>query len=311
VKAYVAVTDQDWFEYLSGLQDLDEVNFWTPHPWGGEFRVLQKGELILFKLKSPHNAIAGGGFFEHYTELPISMAWAAFGEKNGAVSLESTRDRISRLRREESTPSDDYSVGCIVIVEPFFWPPDQWIPQPGDFSPTIVRGKTYDLSRGTGAALWGQVISHMQSPSDAVGEPSAPTEVLGGYGEGAPRQHRIGQGTFRIVITDVYNRTCAVTGERALPALDAAHIRPFREIPRHYISNGLLLRSDVHRLFDSGYITVTPDHRAEVSRMIHTDFDDGESYFAFHGRQIHMPEETSLRPDPVHLEWHNLNRYRG
>ena len=70
---------------------------------------------------------------------------------------------------------------------------------------------------------------------------------------------RFGQGTFRAVVTDLYERRCAITQEKALPALEAAHIRPFHDLPEHEVTNGILLRSDVHRLFDAGYITVTPN----------------------------------------------------
>ena len=77
MRAFVANTDFDWHQHLSGLPNLDEVNFWTPRPWGGEFGVLSRGEPLLFKLKKPHNAIAGLGFFEHYSELPLSLAVAS------------------------------------------------------------------------------------------------------------------------------------------------------------------------------------------------------------------------------------------
>lgn len=48
---------------------------------------------------------------------------------------------------------------------------------------------------------------------------------------GAPHliRPRLGQGAFRVLVTDVYGRKCAVTGERTLPALEAAHIRPYAE----------------------------------------------------------------------------------
>jgi len=94
-------------------------------------------------------------------------------------------------------------------------------------------------------------------------------------------------------------------------SLDAAHIRPFAELEEHYIRNGLLLRSDVHRLFDAGYITVTPDYHVEASESLHADFDDGETYRELHGREISTPQEEEFRPDPEALAWHNENRYRG
>ncbi len=69
MKAYVAVTDGDWFRFLRSKPDLDEVNFWQP---GGSrtFGVLQIGELFLFKLHYPDHFIVGGGFFAHSSVLP-------------------------------------------------------------------------------------------------------------------------------------------------------------------------------------------------------------------------------------------------
>jgi hypothetical protein len=74
-------------------------------------------------------------------------------------------------------------------------------------------------------------------------------------------RQRLGQGAFRVLVTDAYERRCAVTGEKALPVLQAAHIRPVTKEGTHQLDNGLLLRSDIHALFDQGYVTVTPDHR--------------------------------------------------
>ncbi len=142
MKAYVAVTDKTWFEHLRALSRrgrVDEVNFWTPKTWGGRFRVLQRGQPLLFKLRSPDNAIVGGGFFEHYSDLPISLAWQAFGEKNGASSLAEIRQRTARLRRDRPRPWEDYTIGCILLAEPFFWAEEDWIPQPEDWAPSTQR----------------------------------------------------------------------------------------------------------------------------------------------------------------------------
>jgi len=53
-------------------------------------------------------------------------------------------------------------------------------------------------------------------------------------------------------VTDAYTRRCAITGEKTLPALQAGHIRPHAKSGPHEIRNGLLLRSDLHNLFDLG-----------------------------------------------------------
>jgi putative restriction endonuclease len=308
MNAYVGVTDRDWFDFLAAQDEVDEVNFWQPNPWGGEFRVLRRGEPFLFKLKSPINAIAGGGFFEYYVDLPLSLAWNAFGVKNGAASLQAVRERLVRLRREPTPWYEDFTIGCIVVTEPFFLPQELWIPQPESFSRNIVRGRSYDLSTGEGAELWKSVTERMQMTKQLSG---AEHVIPGGYGDPSLVPRRIGQGTFRIAVTQAYERQCAITRERALPALDAAHIRPFAEVQTHYVRQGLLLRSDVHKLFDVGYLTVTPEYRVEASSRMRGDFNDGENYMKLNGSEVWVPEDPALRPDPEALRWHNENIFRG
>ncbi len=117
-------------------------------------------------------------------------------------------------------------------------------------------------------------------------------------------RQRFGQGTFRVVITDTYRRRCAVTGEKVLPVLEAAHIRPVAAGGAHRIDNGLLLRSDVHTLFDRGYVTVTPDYRFRVSSRLRKDFDNGEHYYRYDRRELWVPENLFDRPNKEFLEWH-------
>ena len=83
---FIGITDQAWFDSLSSLPSPDEVNFWQPSG-KTKFGAIQPGELFLFKLHSPNDYIAGGGFFAHSTLLLISLAWEVFQEKNGAKSL--------------------------------------------------------------------------------------------------------------------------------------------------------------------------------------------------------------------------------
>ena len=314
LKAYVAVTHKRWFENLRTLSrhgPVDEVNFWTPKSWGGRFRVLQRGQPLLFKLRSPDNAIVGGGFFEHYSNLPISLAWEAFGEKNGASSLSEVRQRTAELRNDDPRPWEDYTIGCILLAEPFFWDEEDWIPQPEDWAPSTQRGKGYDLTTTIGQGLWTDVFNRLRGTIVSEPRPGDSGDIPGGYGAPAHFRPRVGQGIFRTVVGDVYGRQCAVTREKAFPALEAAHIRPFSEEPEHYVRNGLLLRSDVHKLFDAGYVTVTPDYHFEVSDHIHTDFDDGENYYKLHGKGLWVPKSAEHRPGREHLEWHNENRFRG
>ena len=122
---------------------------------------------------------------------------------------------------------------------------------------------------------------------------------------------RLGQGSFRVLVTDAYKRRCAFTGSPVLHVLEAAHIKPFSEGGPHAVSNGILLRQDVHTLFDRGYVTVTPEYRVEVSRRIKEEFENGREYYSSHGKQIVLPDAPNLRPTEDFLRWHNQNVFIG
>jgi len=236
VRAWVAVTDKDWYRFLSQRPHLDEVNFWQP---GGSrvFGALSPGEPFLFKLHHPDNAIVGGGFFTHASPpLPVSVAWEAFGEKNGAGSFDEMRRRIERYRRAPEDPRAQYLIGCIILQEPFFLAETDWIPAPVDFKPQIVQGKTYDLDQPVGRALWQTVLDRWGGVRrTGVAEPSRPEIALDWRVR--PVRQRLGQGAFRVLVTDVYQRRCAITGEKALPVLQAAHIRPVTREGLHRVDN--------------------------------------------------------------------------
>ena len=131
------------------------------------------------------------------------------------------------------------------------------------------------------------------------------------FGDPVPVRPRLGQGSFRVVVTDIYERRCAITRERVLPVLEAAHIKPVKDGGRHETTNGLLLRSDIHRLFDRGYVTVTPDHRFRVSRKLKEDFHNGEEYLQLAGSELWLPRAADDRPNREFLEWHADLVFRG
>ncbi len=305
IKLIVANTDYGWFKMLRQRPDLPEVNFWAPSA-KSNFRALQPGELFLFKLRAPHNVIVGGGVFAHANRLPCSIAWETFGEMNGATTLEELRARILPKRRDDPSNDSDFQIGCRILTQPFFFAESEWMPVPASWSPNIVGFKGYNTENAEGLALWEQVADRLQStsilgPDERLGLPSTPQVI----------HRRNGQGTFRALVTDIYQRRCAVTQERTLPALDAAHIRPYSIVRVHEERNGLLLRRDIHSLFDRGYVTVTPAHRFEVSRRIKEEFENGRHYYDLHGQEINVPKEAGKKPDPDALRWHNENCYQG
>jgi putative restriction endonuclease len=96
-------------------------------------------------------------------------------------------------------------------------------------------------------------------------------------------------------------------GFSVLPDFD----RPRRAGTDRLVRNGLALRSDLHRRFDLGYVTVDPDHRFVVSRRLADDFGSGRSYRSFHGQPIALPADVGGRPAGAALAWHRDRRYFG
>ena len=306
INLVVAVTDGDWFEMLRQQPDLDEVNFWAPG--ATHFRALQPGELFLFKLHAPRNFIVGGGIFAYATVLPWSLAWQAFGEANGARSAREMRARIARYRKADPGDRNDFEIGCRILTQPFFLDERDWIPVPPSWARNIVSFKTYNTGDAEGAALWQAVNDR---PGRAPIQGMSDKDPAPRFGKPQLVLPRLGQGAFRVLVTDIYDRRCAVTQERTLPALDAAHIRPYGDGGVHEARNGLLLRRDLHSLFDAGYVTVTPDLRFEVSRRIKEEFENGRHYYAMRGQLVRPPKEASHQPDPAALRWHNEDCYKG
>ena len=147
MNVYVYPTDIDWFEFLRARAPIDEVNFWRP---GGKSRFtgLDVGDLFLFRLHSPVNMIAGGGFFLHSSIYPLQSAWEAFGEKNGTSNPREFYRKIAQYRRlpVEALPLDT-PIGCIILAEPFFWAQSEWIRVPESYQPNLVQGKRYPLTQ--------------------------------------------------------------------------------------------------------------------------------------------------------------------
>jgi len=298
MKFYTAVTDNRWYRFLAARPYLREVNFW--HPGGtAPFSHAELGTPFLFKLKSPNHHIGGGGYFVKYESLPLTLAWEAFGEGNGASSFGEFSDLINSSRRA----GDPFrEVGCSILSEPFFFAESDWIAMSADFPTNVVRGKFFDSREESGARIWDQIsrTPHLDTRPELVSYESPQ------YGEPRLYKPRVGQGAFRALVTNAYQRKCAFTGESTLPVLEAAHIRPFSNEGPNLTRNGLLLRSDFHKLFDIGLMTVTPQLRIVVSDRIRDLWYNGKAYNRLHGNELaSIPSSKADMPDRDLLRWHN------
>jgi hypothetical protein len=100
------------------------------------------------------------------------------------------------------------------------------------------------------------------------------------------------QAEFRRRVVNAYDGRCAVSGCGVLPALSAAHIAPYSGPNSNHPQNGILLRLDLHALFDAGLIRVSP-----ATFRVTTDaaLNDSE-YSRYNGRSLHVPSSPDLRP---------------
>ena len=304
VRAYVGVTDGDWYRFLAPGPGSRRSTSGGPAA-AGEFRALGPGEPFFFKTHHPHNRVVGGGFYSGFARLRVSEAWELFGEGNGVADLTQMRRGSantagSRSRRARTRSSAACS------------------------SATSASSRR----RRAGAAA-GLRTQHRAGQGLRPGRPSLAAgyfedllhRLLGVRGRGRPSASR-GTATGPVFgdprLAPHAARPAGVPGGRpgrlrpALrdhrhqirPVLQAAHIRPLPAGGEHRLDNGLLLRSDVHTLFDRGYLGVDPKHRLLVSPRLREEFGNGEQFYARAGQPIALPERRADRAGREFLEWH-------
>lgn len=309
---FCAVTDNDWFDFLRTRPNLSEINFWKPSPQ--TFKAVPEGGIFAFKLKAPRSKIAGYGVLTTSADAEIRLAWDAFGEGNGFSDLQSFVQKIRSIRNKYEI--NEYSlIGVRVLVHSVFFDESEWFDPPRDWSDSIMVGKAYPAA--TIAAQ--QLLRELEARGGGFAEPVRPRPdnggfmetPAGGYRAPIPVKPRIGQGTFRINVCRAYANECALSGTRVTPALDAAHIRPFSDGGDHSIQNGLLLRRDIHSVFDAGFATIDENRRFVVSSKVATTFNNGNEYRRLHGQLLRDPVNPDWRPSEDFLSWHRNQRFVG
>lgn len=321
---FIALTDADWFAFLAANAvngRVDEVNFWSPAT-DKPLKHMSAGEPVFFRIGGANKAIAGFGFFAHFTRLDVATAWSCFGSKNGCADLIALSAKIGafRIRSVELRALDALDprvlaapMGCTILRDATFWPPSRWIPWGVDrgWSPGIMRGKTeHDPARIE--ILLDALLRDSPTEPEEFTAQFEPLDVDERQIAIAETRMRVGQGAFRARLLDVYGRRCAISGERTEPVLDAAHIQSYLGPRSNHVQNGLVLTKEFHALFDAGYVTVTPDHVVRVSDRIRERWSNGKRYYEFHERPLRVvPNDPKLQPSPAALEWHARRRFVG
>lgn len=286
----IAVTNLNWHGYLNEIESGREVNFWTPTPWKVK---LAKGTPWAFMLKAPIRKLGGFGLFSSYEEMKVSEAWNRWGEYNGVGSEDKFRSRISEIskRNVQHGSSDDPVIGCVVLTDPVFWSQEQSIAVENlgvQFPSAIVKWKWFEES-------WPSVEQNSELPAtsfELIGN-IKPTYTLQSV------KYRIAQHKFRQTVIEQYNSTCCITGTSYAKVLEAAHIQPYLCDRSNHPQNALCLRTDVHRLFDAGLLTITKVLEVRVSTKLRST-----EYSKLEGKRISLPSNQKHWPSMNALDFH-------
>jgi hypothetical protein len=113
---------------------------------------------------------------------------------------------------------------------------------------------------------------------------------------------RRGQGKFRASLINTYGGRCAISDCDAVDALEAGHVAPYSESVNNAISNGLLLRADLHSLFDLGLLGI---HPVEMTVLLSPKLA-ATSYASLNGKKIRLPQNAAEHPNADALRDHAL-----
>ncbi|WP_258102830.1 HNH endonuclease [Marinoscillum sp. MHG1-6] len=118
---------------------------------------------------------------------------------------------------------------------------------------------------------------------------------------------------FKREIPRIYNNSCCITGLRVeslhnVSMIDACHIVPFSESYDDTVTNGIAFCPNLHRAFDRGFITITPDYTVRVSDQFLEE--GGYSIKQYRGSKIHLPKNQKYWPRQENLEWHGIRIFK-
>ncbi|WDV44091.1 HNH endonuclease [Clostridiaceae bacterium M8S5] len=290
----VAPTDIEWFSYLRQRENkINEFNFWTPTPWN--IKKINKGDKFYFLLKSPYRKIGGYGYFKYYKNLSITDAWKKFGKSNGVEDLQALIKKTSKYvhkNTEKKVSNNDYKIGCIVLQSPRFLMDEGFYSLNDigiDFPGNIVKLKYFEHD------LESQINNKFRLVNEDKVE----------YSKNKVKK-RHGQRIFREKLIKAYEGRCAITDETCIEVLEAAHIQPYINRDSNDVRNGILLRSDLHKLFDEGLITIGTNYNIILSDKLKSN-----QYKQYSNRSIRLPKNKIDYPNSLALKYHNRYIFRS
>jgi putative restriction endonuclease len=249
-------------------------------------------------LKAPIRKIGGGGTFKEYIDLSVDEAWKRFGLKNGCGNKKELIDRLNQYRTRRSMEegiSHEEKIGCIVLQDVETWDKDKYIDLGKtsiSFPDQVVKIKYFTEGE-----------SFLESPSVSKSTKFIllPSGILK-EGSTTTITARKGQGSFKAMISRAYGNACCISEELTPELLEAAHIQPYFNESSNHTQNGLLLRVDLHKLYDNGLLHIDSDYVIHISPYLKSDY-----YRGFHGKRIQVPGNKSEWPSVEALNQRETN----
>lgn len=160
------------------------------------------------------------------------------------------------------------------------------------------RWYVHRYARDSGECLLVRGLVPETDPVDSNGETAADDEI-GADDDKRLREVAIrrGQTEFRQALLAAYDRRCAVTGSGVVNLLEAAHIIPHAEGRNYSVTNGLLLRADIHTLFDLHLLSIDSRLQIHVSKTLASS-----EYWDFNGKPLAQMPRMRDQPHPSSLQ---------
>ncbi len=267
------------------------------------------GALVLFRIqRDGKSLICGGGFFQRLLDLEPEQAWTLFGVNNGCESFE----EFERVIREHGWRKGR-KLSSNLVCGTFMFSSGECYEIPQEIgAPALEDGEmsSFPLDAPEGRFLANYI---MRKRSFELRSDTADCGWPGIFRMAEEKHARDYTAVFTAMMMQAYDFKCAVTGEALVPVLEVAHIRTFYDERFLKPDNGLVLRSDIERLFTSGYITACykDDDHAVIKVSSTLEKMGGGNYMQYDGCELALPADISLRPSKNYLKWHSENRFEN
>lgn len=234
-------------------------------PNGGRVAV---GDALILR---DHDWLLGAGLVEGLTVIPDVSKTRLRCPSCGLAALQGRKEGLpfwcQRCKQRTDAPVEDqvrveqriakYQESWIALDYARITPRDLKDQVQLDQSQHAIRPASWEAMLNLVAAQRGDRGGHGPVVPIEMPEPN------GGFKTRQVRQ-RVGQRSFREKLVDKYGMVCAFSGPLPGAVLEAAHLYSFAELGEHDMHGGLLLRRDLHSLFDRGLVTVDPSGRIEL-----------------------------------------------